>query len=765
MLGTLLGSYLLESKLGTGGMGTVYLAEAREGARGVPVGERVAVKVLHPHLLSFPGLFERFRREAEVGRRVVHENVVRIHEVEETTQEGERVHFLVMEHVEGQTLRALLSELGKVPEELCRHIAREVAKGLGAIHEAGVVHRDLKPENILITRDHVVKVMDLGMARPLGDVTRLSEPGAFVGSVQYAAPEQFRSGGDEVDARADLYALGRVLYELSTGRVLYRGQDVANVVKRVLTEEPRAAGLLNPQLSPFFEEVVHLLLKKEREERFGSSGALLRVLEEGERSSWWHERAASIRAETRRPLRRIRVQRDTALYGREAELARLSDLYQRARSGDGQVALIRGEAGIGKTRLVDEFVASLSDADEEVNFLFGSYPPAGAATAAGAFSTAFREHFGGEGLDENLGRYLTESSMMIPAFAALLRGQPAPEGTEPLTRESIYAVFLQSTRALAEERPTVVLIDDLHFAPDEGRALFAALGVALHGHRVLLIGTARHGVPDSWSAELERLENATRIDLPRLGPKDLTRLLVEAFDSELLAEELGFKIAEKSDGNPFFVFEIIRSLRDQELILRSAEGTWITTDRIRNIELPSSVLDVIQLRIAALEREERELLDVAACCGFEFDATLVAEGLGENRIPIIRQFAHMERVHRLVRAAGRRFVFDHHQIQSALYKGLPDVLREEYHAVLGTALEKRIGEEEADRLEGEVAVDLCQHFLRGALASRAVRYLTPALEHLAHGHLNAPLIELADEALSRPGILAGRDRADVLLRR
>ncbi|MHC4862197.1 MAG: serine/threonine protein kinase, partial [Planctomycetota bacterium] len=671
---------------------------------------------------------------------------MRIHGVEETDLDGQPTHFLVMEYVEGQTLRALQEELSVVPEELCRHIAREVAKGLGAVHDAGVIHRDLKPENILITRDHVVKVMDLGMARPLGDMTRLSEPGAFVGSVQYAAPEQFRAGGSEVDARADLYALGRVLYELATGRVLFRSLDVAAIVDRVLSEKPRPAGALNPQLSPFFEEAVHCLLEKEREARFPSAAELLQILEEGEDSRWWRERATSIRAVTRKPLRRIRVRRETALYGRESEIQELEALFERTRTGEGQVVLIEGEAGIGKTRLVDEFVAGLSERGEDVNFLFGSYPPAGAATAAGAFSTAFREHFGGETLDEILGRYVTETSVLIPAFAALLRGEPAPEGTEPLTRDSIHAVFLQSARTLSTERPTIVLIDDLHYAPDEGRSLFAALSIALAGHRVLLVGTARHGVPESWLAELERLENATRIGLSRLGPKDLTRLLIEAFGSERLAEELGFKLAVKSDGNPFFVFEIIRSLRDHSLISQTPEGSWVITDRVQNIELPSTVLDLIQLRLSALEREERELLDVAACCGFEFDATLVAEAVEENRIPAIRIFAHMERVHRLVRSAGRGFVFDHDQIRGALYESLPEVLREAYHAALGEALEARVGTS-PDQVEGKVAVDLCQHFLRGGRGARAVVYLLRALEHLQNGHLNGPLVELADDAL------------------
>ncbi|MHC4861421.1 MAG: serine/threonine-protein kinase, partial [Planctomycetota bacterium] len=464
MEGRTLGAYRIESELGSGGMGKVWLGRDERGGR-------YAVKVVHPHLLESPGFFKRFLREAEVGKAVRHPNVVRTVDCDAVVLDGTQLNFLVMEYVEGQTLRDLLDELVRVPEELCRHVGREVAKGLAAIHAAGVVHRDLKPENVLITPDHAVKIMDLGVARLAAEAIRLSQTGAFVGSPHYAAPEQFRKGGEDVDGRADLHALGLILYELSSGDHPYLADDMAKVLRKVLDEDPRRLSVLNPQLSPFFEEVVHTLLAKDRDKRFGSATDLLKVLDEGERSTWWGRRARAIRAETRRPLRRIRIPRETAVYGREEELAKLGALYERAKGGDGQVVLVGGEAGIGKTRLVDELVGRLQQDGEDLNFLFGSYPPGGAATAEGAWSTAYREHFGSEGLEETLADYLTVTPILIPAFAALLRGEPSPEGREPLTKDSIQTVFVHATRALARERPTVVLIEDLHFAPEEGRAL------------------------------------------------------------------------------------------------------------------------------------------------------------------------------------------------------------------------------------------------------------------------------------------------------
>ncbi len=755
------GPFRVERELGSGGMGRVFLAQSEDKVPGVEKGTRVAVKVVHPHLLHRSGFFRRFVLEAELGRKVRHENVVRTLFVDAAPGERGTDHFLVMEYVEGQTLRELADDLERVPEELCRHVAHEVARGLAAVHEAGIVHRDLKPENVLITADHVVKLMDLGVARLSDEVLRLSQTGAFVGSVHYAAPEQFKGDGAEVDGRADLHALGVVLYELASGTHPYLADEVPAVVNRVLHEEPRRLGEVNPQVSPFFEEMVHTLLAKERDERFASAAELAQLLEEAEASDWWADRRRAIRATTRAPLRRIRVPRETAVHGREEEIARLRALYEQAKAGEGQVALLEGEAGIGKTRLVDELVGRLRADGEDVSFLFASYPPGGAATASGAFSAAYREHLGELDLESEVARVLPQTPLLVPAFAALLRGDAAPAGAEKLTKDSLQTCFVHATRSLAAERTTIVLVDDLHFAPEEGRALFTSVALAAPGHRVLLLGTMRPGVPEDWTAGVTRLDHATHLPLPRLGGKDVAALLVDAFRSERLAAELGFRIIEKSDGNPFFVFEIIRGLREGQFLAQGPDGSWHTTRIVEEIQVPSSVLDLVNARVADLGDDERNLLDVAACWGFEFDPLLVAAALGLERVPALQTLGRVEKRHRLVRSAGRRYQFDHHQVQEALYGALAEPLRESYHAALADVLERRLG----GNVTGDDAVALCEHLLAGAQGERALAYLGAALDHLEQGYQNNQAVVLADAALVVPGLVTNRERAELLLRK
>jgi serine/threonine protein kinase/tetratricopeptide (TPR) repeat protein len=767
LAGTTLGAYRVEAVVGSGGMGTVYRAVVAGRVPGFAAGDRVALKVVHPHLLAREGFFRRFVREAEIGRRVRHVNVVRTFDAEAVPCEGGHHHFLVMEYVEGQTLRSLLDEVERVPEKLCRHIGRETAKALAAIHEAGAVHRDLKPENVLITGDDVVKVMDFGVARMDDDAARLSQTGAFVGSVLYAAPEQFGGLDARLDGRTDLYALGLVLYELATSHHPFAGGDFRTVFRRQMHEDPRPAGERNPQVSALFEELLRTLVAKDRDGRIATAAELASILTDGERSEWWATRAAAIRAESRRPLRRVRIPRETALHGRDAELAHLRSLYEQAAAGDGRVVLVEGEAGIGKSRLVDEFVGRLHQAGEDVNFLFGSYPPGGAATSSGAFSTAYREQFGGSDLETTLTSYLSATPLLIPAFAALLRGDVAPPGAEPLSKDSVQTVFVHATRALAAERPTIVLIDDLHFAPEEGRALFAALALAVPGHRILLVGTARPGVDETWLGNLERHRHVARLPLPRLGPKDLARLLVDALRSERLAEELAYRIGAKSDGNPYFVFEILRGLKEGRFLTPKPDGTWVTTQVLQDIQIPSTIRDLVAARIADLAPEDKDLLDVASCLGFEFDAGVVAEALGEAHVPVLRRLARIEARHRLVRSAGERFVFDHHQVQESLYAGLPPPLAREYHAAIAAAIETRSGAaaKEPKVVDGALCVELAGHWARGARRERLERYLDAALGHLERSNRHAAAIELAECVLAQPDLVSGTRRGDVVLRR
>jgi tetratricopeptide (TPR) repeat protein len=757
VIGTRLGPYRLEKELGAGGMGAVWLATALEDATGVKAGAKVALKIVHPHLLERSGFFKRFMREAEIGRSVRHESVVRTFDVDALSVDGKQINFMVMEYVEGKTLRALLDELKTVPETLLREIARQVASGLAAIHAAGIVHRDLKPENVLITPDHVVKVMDLGVARLMEESVALTREGSFAGSLLYAAPEQF--GGKAVGPAVDLYSVGVMLYELASGENPFQRDGAGAVMAAHMKEVPPRLSDRNSEVSPFFSEVVRTLLSKDPEERFDSSKAFLELIEQGERSTWWGDRERVILKEEGH-LPKIPVRRETALHGRDESLALLSDAWKSAKSGRGQMVLLEGEAGIGKSRLVDAFLSTLKGEDAHV--LYGSYPPSG---GQGGLTDALIAKFGTAAMAEALAPYLTVTPRLVPAFCALIQHDSPPPGSEPLSSDGFHAVFVHLMKALAAEKPLLWIVDDLQFAQPDSRKVVLSLARALEGQRVLLLCAARPGIPEDEMAHFSRLPTFKKAGLARLGARDVIALLKDALKSGVLAERLGGKIAFKSDGVPYFVFEMIRGLKEGNFIRQEADGTYVETRVVSDIEVPSSVRDLIEARLKDLTDEDRNLLNVASVQGIEFDPRLVAMVCEVKTMKALERISAVERRSGVVRAAGKTWRFDQNQIQEILYRSIPESLRDEYHAALADAFAEREGVagKAPKDVPGPAAVFLAEHHLRGSRPREAVPIVVPAAEHLSKAYRDEEALDLLERALAASGPLAGPDRMEALL--
>jgi len=754
MQGKTLGAYRIVSELGSGGMGTVYLATVEGEPACAPHGDQVAVKVIHPHLLARPGVFKRFLREGEIGRQVAHENVVRTLDVDARDVEGDTVHFLVMEYVAGRTLRDLLDDLGRVPEALLRELARQASAGIAAIHEAGVIHRDLKPENILVTKDHRVRVMDLGIARLVEQSVALTRDGQFAGSLYYAAPEQF--GSAEIGPAVDLYSLGVLLYELATGENPFRRDLATAVMAAHLKLVPKLLNLTDPDVSEFFAEVVHSLLAKNPGDRIESASFLRQLLEEEERSEWWCCRER-LRLEEQAHLPRVHVRRETETYGRDIQMESLRDAWRAADAGRGCTVLLEGEAGIGKTRLLDDFLREFEGG--EARILYGSYPPSG---GVGGLSDALLDHFGAAGLSDALTRYLTVTPRLVPAFAAFVRQGVPPAGSDSMPGDALHAVMVQLMRGMAEEKPLLWVVDDLQFAERENRQLVLSMARALRGYRVLLIAATRPGIPEDEIAQFSRLSNFRRLSPGRLGARDVVQLLREAFGSEVLADRLGAKIAYKSDGVPLFVFEMIRGLREGRFITELPDGSFVETRVIEEIEVPSAVRDLIEGRLGDLSVAERSLLSVGAIQGFEFDADLLARVLERKRIVVLQTLAEIERRTGVIRSGGGRCRFDHHQIQEVIYQGLMDELRAEYHALIAEAMVDREGG--TGELPDATAHLVAWHHLHGSRPASAVDHLSPALDHLKQAYRNEAAVALIDRALESPVLLAGAERVEILLR-
>ncbi|MCK6474855.1 MAG: protein kinase [Planctomycetes bacterium] len=261
-----IGEFVLESKLGEGGMGVVFRA------RQVTLDRWVALKLLSRPASSGDRFVQRFHREARSAAQLVHPNIIQIY----TIGEHKGAPYYTMEYIEGQDLHSLLQagQTFNVGESV--EIVRAVAKALAMANEHGIVHRDIKPHNIMISRTGLIKVMDFGLAKATSTEESLTQDGQIMGTPTYMSPEQGMS--KEVDTRSDLYSLGCVLYECLAGRPPFQGENVASLIFKHQYEAPDSLREINPDIPEQLETICIKMLAKKPEERFQTANELLEAL-------------------------------------------------------------------------------------------------------------------------------------------------------------------------------------------------------------------------------------------------------------------------------------------------------------------------------------------------------------------------------------------------------------------------------------------------------------------------------------------------------
>jgi serine/threonine-protein kinase len=256
--------YELGEVLGRGGM-----AEVRRG-RDRRLGRIVAIKMLRVDYSTDATFQARFRREAQSAASLNHRSIVAVYDTGEDLVDGHRIPYIVMEYVEGRTLRELMRERARFTTERSIEVIAGVLDALEYSHRAGIVHRDIKPGNVMITGLGEVKVMDFGIARSLADTgVTLTQTAAVVGTAQYISPEQAR--GEQADARSDLYSTGCVLYELLTGRPPFVGESLVSVAVSHVREMPTPPSALDPSIPRDIDAIVMKSLAKDRLERYQSA--------------------------------------------------------------------------------------------------------------------------------------------------------------------------------------------------------------------------------------------------------------------------------------------------------------------------------------------------------------------------------------------------------------------------------------------------------------------------------------------------------------
>lgn len=274
-IGVVLGTkYRIEEKIGEGGMGQIYMA------RHITLNKRYAVKMLNAEFSKNQEAVERFRREATTAGELDHPNIINITDIDYT---DDGLAYIVMEFLDGREFRDDLTQTPILATDRLVRIFTQVCRALDAAHARGIVHRDLKPENIFLVdlpdQPDTVKLLDFGISKiKTGGATNLTQTGMVIGTPHYMAPEQAK-GDRDIDHRADIFALGAILYEASTGQVPATGDTATAILMKILLEEPVPPRQLNPNLSPEVEMVIQRAMQKDREQRFQSCSELAEALQ------------------------------------------------------------------------------------------------------------------------------------------------------------------------------------------------------------------------------------------------------------------------------------------------------------------------------------------------------------------------------------------------------------------------------------------------------------------------------------------------------
>jgi tetratricopeptide (TPR) repeat protein len=737
-IGSLLNArYRLDAEMGRGGMGIVYRAHD------MLLERDVAVKLLSTITLGTEGR-ARFLREAQAAAVLNHPNIVTVHDV----GEADGLPFIVMELMEGPSLYE------QPPAGLDRIvvIAQQVCAALEHAHTNGIIHRDLKPENMLLApdpgtgADSLAKLVDFGLARSMA--SRLTSEGAIVGTAFYLAPEL--ALGQACDGRADLYALGVMLYELTTGVLPFTGDEPLAVISQHLhapVVPPRAK---NAEIPPALDALIVRLMSKSPEDRPSSAAEVLQAL------------GATDILDPDAPVTRElsvleRIERGR-LVGREREVAQTRALWQKAAGGEGQTLLVSGEPGIGKTRLVRELATQVRVSGGRV--LAGECYAEGIGPYA-PFAQILQRAFE-DGTEDGYGLpdfVLADLLILSPALRLRYPGLPANPALDPKAEQlRLFENVVAFCQALCDRSPLLLVLEDAHWADSGSLALLRHLARRTRRQPVMLVATYRETELDTARplqealADLNRERLATRLKLSRLDSAGTGAMLAALFAEEITPEFVD-GIFSETEGNPFFIEEVCRALVESGELCFS-DGRW-QRPSMEELQVPQSVRVVIQSRVGRLPADCQELLRLAAALGREFEYETLAHVRDydeETLIDSLECALRAQVIEEVVTDRDVTFSFTHGLIQATLVASMSALRRRRLHRRVANAIEQL----RPDNYEA-----LAYHYSLAGDEDQALTYHTRAGERAsaayanaeAEGHLRAAL-DLAEADADRAHLLA-----------
>ena len=701
--------YKIQTHLGTGGMGEVYRVLDLEQDRDC------ALKILNT-MVDQKAVYRRFHREFQVLNRFQHPRLVR------TFAWGfaEDRPYFTMEYLPGKTLEKIIADralLGQFQASHFFNLIQQIVEGLAYIHAQGAVHRDLKPSNIMVleTEEGIeTTILDLGLAkfRHLHSVS-ITQTGATIGTAEYMSPEQGK--GLWVDHRSDLYSLGVILYEMLLGAPPFSGQNPVSVILKHIRESPPPIGEAHVEVPEQTQQIVLKLLAKEPVDRYQSAEELVQALN-GVASSGFvlpDDEQRDVPVKVMRPQ----------FVGRESEMKTLRAMLRDVQAGEQRVVLISGEAGVGKSRVVEELLGDALIHD----FLC----------------------LKGAGREEGGQIY----GALIDAFQRVkttdLVGR-VPDSVET-DKFSVMEHWLQLLKRLRQNKPIALCLEDIQWL-DELTLEFLQYVLRDPEQCPFLLcltcqGSNRESIPNEVENFIHsnELAEAIRIQLENLPREEVGYLAASMLGERSIPPDALQTLFRETGGQPLFVVEAVRTLVNTDVVRQDVSGDWQWGEFPERL-LSDDISEVLYRRITTLSAVQRQVMEYACVFLNDFSFELLASIWLGDELELLEILEGLIDEGLLITYGDEeRYRFSQGLYRQAIYDRLQDVRRRLLHREIGNALEES---EDAEELTEELA----DHFAAAGEQNKTVKYMRlagkKALKKYAYrqARMRFEAVQLMDDA-------------------